>query len=87
MSETQEQFRPLSISEALAICLEHARHGREYGVRPVGFKGIVYGWQSQDGADWELCQTDSGTEPHDDTIILGEFEVLKASDIKRDWPT
>lgn len=86
MSDQREESISLSLVEALRICLEHAKAGRRYGVRPVGFKGIVYGWQCLDGKNWELHHVDAQTETHDDTFTLEPFEVLTVDEIEKEWP-
>ncbi len=76
----------LIISDALARCLEHAKKNERYGVRPVGFKGIVYCWESRNGTVWQLYHANAGVEGPDDTYILGPFEVLPSKQITDEWP-
>lgn len=87
MAETTEG---IPLQDALRACLEHAKQGRGYGVRPIGITGIAYAWASRDGEFWELRYVDAradGDYPSsDDTYILGGFEVVPAEQIEREWP-
>lgn len=76
----------MSFIGALTRCLENAERGEAHGVRPVGFKGLVYGWQSNGGRMWILCHVDSGTERYDDNIYFGYFELLSLAKINGEWP-
>ncbi len=84
---TEYDNAPLTLVQALARCLELAKTGQAYGARPIGHKGIVYGWEGLANGRWILRYVVADTETGDDTFNLGGFEVISQEVIGREWPT